>query len=228
MRKKLVAVAVAMLMSFVAGSASAMMGGGKGMMDGKGRDGDGKGMMMKGEGLAGHFMKMVDMLELTGDQKKAVEAIHFAHRKELIRKEADIDVAEVELQEIMGKEPVKMEEAEKKIRAIAAFHADLDIMHLKAREAVKAKLTPEQLEKLKKHMAEAMKEKMEDKGGMKMGGMDMGGGKMAGKSKNCAMMGDDSGGAKAADADAAGKDVKKDAAPEAKSEEKKADHSAHH
>jgi Spy/CpxP family protein refolding chaperone len=183
MCKKMTAVLIGVLMSFTAGNAFAMMGGGKGMMGGR------------GGGMADHFMMMVDILDLNAEQQKAVETIHYAHRKEVIRKAADIDLAEVELQEITGKEPVNMADAEKKIRAIAALHADLDIMHLKAKVAVKAKLTPEQLEKMEKHMAAGMKYKMKD-----MGGMGMGCCQMACKSKNCAMLRGDFG-VKASDAD---------------------------
>ena len=196
MGKKITVVLIVALMSFVVGNASAMMGGGKGMMDGK------------GAGMGGHFMKMVAMLGLNAEQQKAVEAIHYTHHKEVIRKAADIDVAEVELQEIMGKEPVNVAEAEKKIRAIAALQADLDIMHLKAKAAVKAKLTPEQLEKMEKHMVAGMQGKMDD-----MDGMDRDCGMMACKSKKCCEMMGAVGGAKAS---AAGQ-----------AEEKK-EHSSHH
>lgn len=210
MRKKMAAVLMVVTMCFAAGNAAAKMGGDKGMMAcSKCQDGKDKGMQMKGEGMAGRFMKMVEMLELNGEQKKAVEALHFAHHKEVIRKEADIDVAEVELQEILATEPVNLAEAEKQIRAISALRADLEIMHLQTKEAVKAKLTPAQVEKMKKHMAAGMEEQMEDMGGM---GMGMEGCKMGGKAKKCDMMKDESG----------------EAAHKSKVAEKKADHSHHH
>lgn len=200
MGKKMTAVLFVVLLSFAAGNAAAMMGGDKGMMDDK------------GEGVGDHFMKMVEMLELNAEQQTAVAAIHYTHRKEVIRKAAELDVAEVELQEIMGKEPVNVGEAEKKIRAIAALQADLDIMHLKAKAAVKAKLNPEQLKKMEKHMAAGMHGKMEGMGG---GGMDCD--MMACKSKTCCdKMGGASGGAKPSDAGPAGK-----------AEEKKSGHSGH-
>lgn len=234
MGNKSTAVLIMVMISFVAGNASATMEGGKGMMGGMGMAGGEKGMMM-GEDRAGHFMMMVDMLQLNADQQKAVEAIHFAHRKEIVRKTADIDVAKIELLEIMDKELVKVEEAEKKIRAIAALHADLDVMHLKARETVKTKLTPEQLEKMKNHMGSEMRERMGDRrglgmGAMNMGGMDMdcmgcmhkggmdkGGHKMSDRSKKHEMMKDNSDRAKASGAGPAGKD-----------EEKAPEHSRHH
>lgn len=215
MFKKIAAVLMVVGLSLGAGSVSARMGGDKGMLEHRGHGGDEMGRMPKADGMAGRFKMMIEMLELNGEQRKAVEAIHFAHHKEVIRKEADIDVAEIERQEIMGKEPVNVEEAEKKIRAIADLRADLEIMHLKAKEAIKAKLTPEQLEKMKKHMAAGMEEKMDDMGGMAMGGCRMGG-----KSRKCNMMKDASGIEKAADADSAGKD--------AMGGERKREHARHH
>lgn len=162
MLRKLVAVCFVVLLVFAAGSASAMMMGG-----GKGKSEADKGMMA-GDGMAGHFLHMAQQLDLTDAQKKDIAAIHFAFKKDSIRKKADMDVAEVELHEIQSKDPVNMEEAEKKIRAAAAFRADLELMHLKMKEAVKAKLTPEQREKLEKNMAEKQHDKAEDMGGMGM------------------------------------------------------------
>ena len=84
MRKKMAVVLLVATMGLAAGSAVAMKGGDKGMMGCKCKDGGEKCMEMKGEGMAGRFAKMVDMLELNADQKKAVETIHFAHHKEVI------------------------------------------------------------------------------------------------------------------------------------------------
>lgn len=220
MCKRMVVVLLAAMMSFAAGSAFAMKDGDHGMMDCKCMGGGEKGMMMDGKGMAGRFMMMAEMLELNAEQQKALEVIHFAHHKEVVRKTADIDVAVIELQEIRGKEPVKVEDAEKKIRAIAALRADLEIMHLKTKESVKAKLNPEQLEKMKKHMAAGMDGKMEEMDGCKMEDCMNDCCKMGGKAKKCDMMKDHSGGGKAPHAEAAGKDAKAD--------DKKSDHSKHH
>jgi len=245
MFNKMAAVLVVVALSFAAGNASAKMGGGKRGMACEGKCGEEKGMMMPGDGMAHRFMKMVAMLELAPEQKKAVETIHLAHRKDVIRKEADIDVAEIELKEIMGKEPVNLDEVENKVRAIANLRADLEIMHLKTKEAIKAQLTPEQLVKFKKHLAAEMMERMDDMGGKghmdcadkegcKMGGKmegkmahkmaekiaDKMEGKMEGKTKKCNMMGEAAGGMNDSDADAT--------PPEAMAEKMKAEHSHHH
>lgn len=155
MHKMMVAGLFVMSIGLTSGNATAMPGCDKGM-DCLGRGAGEKGMMRHGDDMGGHFRMMIEMLGLNDEQQKAVESIHFAHHKEVIRKTAEIDVAEVELQEIMGKEPVKVEEAEKKIRSIAALQADLDIMHLKAKETIKTKLSPEQLDKMRKHQGAGM------------------------------------------------------------------------
>ena len=123
---------------------------------------------MAGKGKDHHFLHQVFMLELTEEQEKTIEAIHFSHMKEAVRKKADMKVAEIELQEILVQESVIMPEAEKKIHAIADFRADLEIMHLKEREAFKAILNPEQLEKLNKQLRADRHHMMVGKGGMGM------------------------------------------------------------
>ena len=128
---------------------------------------------MAGKGKDHHFLHQVFMLELTEEQEKTIEAIHFSHMKEAVLKKADMKVAEIELQEILVKEPVIMSEAEKKIRAIADLRADLEIMHMKEREAFKAILTPEQLEKLNKELRAKRHEIMIGKHGMGMHGSKM-------------------------------------------------------
>lgn len=168
MKFRLVAILVVLVMIGLVGNAFAqMMGGGMGMHGGDGK-GKGHGGMMVGKGSGGHFLHLVYELDLTDEQQKAIETMHFNHWKEVVRKEADLKVTEIELQEIFAQEPVKMSDAEKKIRAIAGYRADLEIMHLKEREAVKAILTPEQLEKLNKELRAERHEIMIGKGGIGM------------------------------------------------------------
>ena len=173
MKFRLVAVLVVLAMISLADSAFAqMMGGGMGMHGGHGK-GKGQGGMMAGKGKDHHFLHQVFMLELTEEQEKTIEAIHFSHMKGAVRKKAEMKVAEIELLEILVQESVIMPEAEKKIRAIADFRADLEIMHLKEREAFKAILTPEQLEKLNKQLRADRHNMMVGKGGMGMHGSKM-------------------------------------------------------
>lgn len=109
-----------------------------------------------------HLLKIIGMLDLSEDQKKGIQSLRFAWLKDKIRKSAEIDIASVELKEILAADPVDMKQAEKKVRARSTLSADLEIMALQAREKIKALLTPEQISQLKKQMEhhEKMKQGM--------------------------------------------------------------------
>ena len=103
-------------------------------------------------GMPDHVLKAISMLDLTDEQQQEIQTIRFLYAKDMVRKRADIDVASIELQEILAADGVDMPLAEQKIREVASLRADLEVMNLKFREQIKAKLTPEQLEKLQKDM----------------------------------------------------------------------------
>jgi Spy/CpxP family protein refolding chaperone len=144
--------------------------------------------MGKGAAMAGEHPMLGKLKALGLDEKQMgeVKAIHFRVMKEVIKKKADLQVARVEMKEILGQEPVDLKAAEAKIRQIEALRGDMKIMHIKAREEVKSKLTPEQKKKFEAMMATmpmmhgGMMGKMNGKCGMK--------GKMK-KCKKCGMMG---------------------------------------
>jgi len=99
-----------------------------------------------------HVLKAISMLDLTDEQQQEIQTIRFLYAKDMVRKKADIDVASIELHEILVMDAVDMKIAEQKIRQVASLRGDLEIMNLKLREQIKAKLTPEQLEQLQKYM----------------------------------------------------------------------------
>lgn len=104
----------------------------------------GKGMMGGGE----HPMfERLKSLGLDEKQMDEVKAVHFKVMKETIKKKADAEVASLELKEILGHDPVDITAAETKIRQIETLKGDIRIMHIKAREEVKGKLTPDQRKK---------------------------------------------------------------------------------
>jgi len=111
--------------------------------------GAGKGMGMAG----GHPMfEKLKSLGLDEKQMGEVKAIHFKTMKEAIKKKADMHMASIELKEILSQDPVDLKAAEAKIRQIEAVRGDMKIMHIKAREEVKSKLTPEQRKKFESMM----------------------------------------------------------------------------
>jgi Spy/CpxP family protein refolding chaperone len=110
------------------GMGGGMMPGGMpgcGMMQGKGMMGRG---MMRGE-MMGHHQRMMHMclqhLNLDARQRQEIEGIRMAMMKSVIRKKADMQIARLELRDLLSKDPVDMQ-------AVGA----------------KAKLTPQQRQKM--------------------------------------------------------------------------------
>jgi Spy/CpxP family protein refolding chaperone len=153
-------ITAAFLIGLVASGVNARMGGGQSMHGGPGM---GSGMHMGGEMGMGprggmgmwdgaHARHIISMLDLSDNQTAEVKSILFKLQKDMIKKRADIEVAEVELEEILGADPVDMKAAEAKIKQIASLKADAAMMHIQGIETVKAKLTPEQKKKLMEFM----------------------------------------------------------------------------
>ena len=116
------------------------------MMGDKGMSRGARGMdkaEMCGHHDSGHRDKIM-ALGLDDKQTEAVSAVNLNLKKEIIRKNADIEVAEIELREILHKDPVDIKRAEAIIRQIESLKAEIQILHISAKEAVKDKLTPEQ------------------------------------------------------------------------------------
>jgi Spy/CpxP family protein refolding chaperone len=107
-----------------------------------------------GPGMWGgaHGWHMINMLGLDDNQTAQLKPILYKLQKDMIKKGADIQVAEIELEEILGQDPVDLNAAEAKIKQLAGLKADAAITHIQGIEALKAKLTPEQKKKLTQMM----------------------------------------------------------------------------
>jgi Spy/CpxP family protein refolding chaperone len=152
--KKVLLVAVAlMLAAGIAVNADAAMHGkkkSKGMGPGRAPE---KGMM----GCCmedGNPMEKLMALGLDDKQKESIRSIHMNMKKEHIRGKAGVDVAQIELKEILMRDPVDLKAAEAKLRQIEAMKTDLHLGHIKTHEEVKAVLTPEQRKKFNAMMPE--------------------------------------------------------------------------
>jgi Spy/CpxP family protein refolding chaperone len=141
------------LTGLVVASANAQMGGEMGM-------GPGGGMGMW-DGT--HGRHMTSALGLDDNQTVQVKPILYKLQKDMIKKRADIEVAEIELEEVLGKDPVDIKVAEAKVKQIASLKAEAAMIHIQGIENIKAKLTSEQ----KKKLTEMMHMK-----GMRQGMMD--------------------------------------------------------
>jgi Spy/CpxP family protein refolding chaperone len=135
-------IAACLISGLVVAGASAQMGNGRG---------GGKGMKMGG-GMGmwdgAHAMHVIRALGLDDNQTKEVKTILLKMQKEMIQKRADIQVAEIELREILDNDTVDIKAAETKVKQIASLKTEAAMMHIQGMEDVKAKLTAEQKKKL--------------------------------------------------------------------------------
>ncbi|MGC2063065.1 MAG: periplasmic heavy metal sensor [Thermodesulfovibrionales bacterium] len=145
---------------------------------------------MAGKGMHGDQMmaEKFEALGLDEKQKETVTAIHLKTKKDMIKKKADVDVAQIELKELLGKDPVDLQAAEAKVKQIEALKTDMKMTHIRTREEVKKILTPDQKKKFAA-MHDGCMECGEGAGGPGCGMHKMKGG-MKGKCKDCAMMKD--------------------------------------
>jgi len=107
------------------------------------------GDMYKHEGGCGcggphSIVDMFKKLGLDEKQKETVKAIHFRTKKEIIRKRADLQVAKIELQEILSKDPVDMTAAETSVKKSEGLKAEMKMIHIKSIEEIKSNLNAEQ------------------------------------------------------------------------------------
>ena len=98
-------------------------------------------------GCCGAPMERLKALGLDEKQNEAVQAIHFRTKKEMVRKRADVQVAEIELKEILSKDPVDLKAAEAAVKKIEGIKSEMRMLHIKTMEEIKANLTPEQKKK---------------------------------------------------------------------------------
>ncbi len=96
-----------------------------------------------------HLWRMLAGLGLDEKQRDAIREIRTRFAKEDVRKRADIDVARIELRDILGKDQVDMAAAEGAVKKMSSLQGDLRLSHIKEIQEVKAKLTPEQRKKLR-------------------------------------------------------------------------------
>lgn len=95
-----------------------------------------------------HAMYVISALGLDDNQSTEVKAILLKLQKEMIQKRTDIQVAEIELREVIEKDQVDVKTAETRLKQIASLKTEVAMMHILGIEDVKAKLTPEQKKKL--------------------------------------------------------------------------------
>ena len=95
-----------------------------------------------------------EKLGLSDDQVKKLEQLRSDFEKETIRNEADIRVAEIDLNNLLQAQNADLAKVEAKIRDIERLRADLRIARIRAIEKGKALLTAEQRKKLQELLSD--------------------------------------------------------------------------
>jgi Spy/CpxP family protein refolding chaperone len=144
-----------------------------GPKEGKGYGEHGGGGMKGHHGGAGHFMRHLLMhqkeIGLSEEQVGKIKALQLELDKTRIRTEAEIQVAERELHELVRDDKSDLAAIEAKLRQGAELEVGLRLTAVKTRRAAMALLTPEQREKEKAEHEKMMKKRGEHQMGEKKG-----------------------------------------------------------
>jgi len=94
--------------------------------------------------------KFMGKLNLTDEQKKDVDKIHFDAEKQTIAQKAKVETARVELQQVLKADAPDKSAIEKKINEIASLMVQLHMIKVNSWFAVNKLLNPEQQKTWKK------------------------------------------------------------------------------
>lgn len=93
-------------------------------------------------------------LGLSAEQVRKLEGLRAGFEKQAIRQSADIRIAELELSELLGAEPVDLSKVQAKLRQADSLRSELRMGRIRTLEEGKAELTAEQREQLKQRLSE--------------------------------------------------------------------------
>jgi len=105
-------------------------------------------MQMKGPDM----MVYIEKLQLTQEQRDKIDSAKIAHHKDMIKKNADRDIAQIELNELMRKDEPSLTAVGDQLKKIANMEADLKFAQIKVMVDIKTLLTKEQKDNLKMMM----------------------------------------------------------------------------
>ncbi len=88
-------------------------------------------------------------LGLSGEQLEKFKKMRGEYQKEAIRRKADIQIAEIELWDLVEKKDSTADQLEKKVREVEGKKTDLRVYRFKQLATLKTILTPEQFEKFR-------------------------------------------------------------------------------
>ncbi len=117
---------------------------------------------------------MKERLNLTGEQMAKLKKLRSDYTKEMIKRRANLRVAELDLFELLDAKTLDMEAAEKKVKELEAGQADLWLYRIKALKETSRFLTEDQFDQFRKMGFKFMRRMMGRHGmdgGMMGGGM---------------------------------------------------------
>jgi Spy/CpxP family protein refolding chaperone len=99
---------------------------------------------------AKHVKKFMEKLNLTDEQKKDVEKIHFDSEKQTVAQRAKEETARIELQQLLKADAPDKSDIEKKINEIANLEVQMHMIKINSWFAVNKLLNPDQQKTWKK------------------------------------------------------------------------------
>lgn len=100
------------------------------------------------EDLAEQVLDEAEDLSLSDQQVDAIRDLQRQHRRERIDRQADLEIAEMDLEDLRGAEPMDLTAIEAKLREVADLQVQSSMASLRVRQAVLDLLGPEQREQL--------------------------------------------------------------------------------
>jgi Spy/CpxP family protein refolding chaperone len=91
-----------------------------------------------------HIQKFMEKLNLTDEQKKDVEKIHFDAEKQTIAQKAEMETARVELQQLLKTNTPDKSDIEKKISEMSDIGVQVRMIKINSWFAINKLLTPDQ------------------------------------------------------------------------------------
>jgi Spy/CpxP family protein refolding chaperone len=117
------------------------------------------GTMDKMGEMMGMCIEHADMMGLTDDQVMKMKPVHSEMQKRQARFKADLEIAKIELKEIMEVKDFDLEKANAAVKKIAEIKTAHHLETLKAMKDMRTILTDEQFKKMRKMMPMKMGEK---------------------------------------------------------------------
>ncbi len=90
------------------------------------------------------YVRFSEKLDLSDDQLKKIESIGAAARKEAIKKEAALEIARVELDELLHQDDVDLSRVKAKLSEIASLRAEIEFNFIKTSKEIEKALTDDQ------------------------------------------------------------------------------------